>query len=133
MEMQDVQLNLMEYGNLENTEVGEAAFWLANLWGNKSQLSPEFVKALEKEMKHHLAHFMENTKIVTKERVEKFKYKELDELNAAIRAQLKALARSQITIDKALNQAREEFTDDKSFDKWKSETFGEDIFFLLDD
>ena len=59
------------------------------------------------------------------------KFKELDELNAALSTHLKAIARGRADIDKMLNQAREEFTDDKSFDKWKSETFGDDL--LQDD
>ena len=77
MDMQDIQLKLMDYGNLENTEIGNVAFSLASLWDERIYLSEEFVEVLEKEMRLHLANFLENTEIVEKEKVEKYKYKVL--------------------------------------------------------
>ena len=55
------------------------------------------------------------------------KFKELAEITAAIRARLNSQARARAAIEKIVNQAREEFTDDESFDKWKSDILDEEL------
>ena len=76
--MNEVQIKLMEYGNLESTEIGEVVFQLAVVWEQRISLSDIFVKVLEKEMRDYLAYFIENTRIIDKEETAIKKWQELE-------------------------------------------------------
>ena len=64
--MRDVQIELMDYATIENNEVGEAAFALADMWDHIDGYSEEFIFYLEQEMRTHLDIFRTKTKKITR-------------------------------------------------------------------
>jgi hypothetical protein len=57
---------LVEYANLDGSELGEACSILIQMWDYRDYISNEFKEALEKELKTQVKNFKDNCKIVTK-------------------------------------------------------------------
>lgn len=67
---------LMEYANLEGSEIGEACRLLCDLAGYTDYIGDDLAEHLEKEIEFQLLHFQVNSKIV--EKTVKHSYKELE-------------------------------------------------------
>jgi hypothetical protein len=75
---EEILNELLEYVDIEGTEIGEACKLLAQLIEYESYVSDEFYESLIKEVKEQLENFKKNSVIVEEERTYKDKFKYLE-------------------------------------------------------
>jgi hypothetical protein len=63
-ENMDKLKELTQYADLDESEVGEVCGTLIYLYSTKDYLSPEFIRALDKEIEAQLRSFQERSKVI---------------------------------------------------------------------